>query len=209
MTTVETVTGAAKTMAAACDLRYGGCDDRILWLAVLIVLTLAPRASFAPYGTPAQSAFEPAAAPTSKSVSSPPPTAAAGPVQAPTTEAETRALAGLPVNASIEQVDRTEGLKLDNGAQAMDIPGIDLSKLPPDRRVELLKKLNAESCTCGCDLTVAKCRVDDPSCGVSLPLARKMLAYSASWRTSARTQAPPGFSTRAISRTAVTRSFFW
>src|SRR5438093_95995 len=57
-------------------------------LAALTVLTLAPRASFAPYGTPAQSAFDPAVAPTSKSVSSPPPTAAAGPVQAPTTAAD-------------------------------------------------------------------------------------------------------------------------
>jgi hypothetical protein len=28
---------AARMIAAACDLRYGGCDDRILWLAVVIV----------------------------------------------------------------------------------------------------------------------------------------------------------------------------
>jgi hypothetical protein len=29
---------AISTIAAACDLRRGGCDDRILWLAVLIVV---------------------------------------------------------------------------------------------------------------------------------------------------------------------------
>ena len=40
-----------------------------------------------------------------------------------------------------------------------------------------------------------------------LALAPKTLAYWASWRTSARMQAPPGFSTRAISRTAAARSF--
>jgi hypothetical protein len=32
--------------------------------------------------------------------------------------------------------------------------------------------LNTDPCTCGCDLTLAKCRIDDPSCGISLPLAR-------------------------------------
>jgi hypothetical protein len=40
----------------------------------------------------------------------------------------------------------------------------------------VLQKLNADVCTCGCDLSVAKCRIDDPTCGVSLPLARKIVA---------------------------------
>jgi len=92
------------------------------------------------------------------------------------TEAETRSLAGLPVQATIERVDQTQGLKLDNGAQATSIPGVDLSKLPAERRTELLQKLNSQPCTCGCDLTVARCRVDDPNCGVSLPLAKKIVA---------------------------------
>lgn len=91
------------------------------------------------------------------------------------TEAETRALAGLPVNATIEEVDQAQGLKLENGAQARDIPGVDLAKLPVDRRTEALEKLNSQPCTCGCDLTVARCRVDDPTCGVSLPLARQIV----------------------------------
>jgi thiol-disulfide isomerase/thioredoxin len=93
------------------------------------------------------------------------------------TETEVRSLAGLPVNASIEEVDQTQGLKLqlDNGAQAMTIPGVDLSKLSIAKRTEALQKLNAASCTCGCDLSVAKCRVDDPTCGVSLPLAKDIV----------------------------------
>jgi thiol-disulfide isomerase/thioredoxin len=98
-----------------------------------------------------------------------------GMLTAKTTEYETRALAGLPVNASIEEVDQTQGLKLDNNAQLMTIPGIDLATLPAAKRTEALQKLNAASCTCGCDLTVAKCRVDDPACGVSLPLAREIV----------------------------------
>ena len=100
-----------------------------------------------------------------------------GMLTARTTEYETRALAGLPINASIEEVDQSQGLKLDlsNGAQAMTIPGIDLASLPAARRTAALQKLNSQSCTCGCDLTIAKCRVDDPTCGVSLPLARQIV----------------------------------
>jgi thiol-disulfide isomerase/thioredoxin len=98
-----------------------------------------------------------------------------GQLTAALTEAETRALAGLPVNAQIEHVDQAQGLKLENGAQATNIPGVDLASLTPERRTEALQKLNAEPCTCGCDLTVARCRVDDPNCGISLPLARDIV----------------------------------
>jgi hypothetical protein len=107
-----------------------------------------------------------------------------GMLRAAITEQETRALAGLPVNASIEEVDQTQGLKLalDNGAQAMTIPGVDLAALPVAKRIEALQKLNGQPCTCGCDLTVAKCRVDDPTCGVSLPLARQIVKQIAESR---------------------------
>jgi len=69
----------------------------------------------------------------------------------------------------------TQGLKLDNGAQLMTIPGVDLTTFDAAKRAEALQKLNSQPCTCGCDLTVARCRVDDPSCGVSLPLARQIV----------------------------------
>jgi len=100
-----------------------------------------------------------------------------GMLTARTTEFEMRHLAGLPVNVSIEEVDQSQGLKLnlENGAQAMTIPGIDLASLPMAKRIEALQKLNSHPCTCGCDLTVARCRVDDPTCGVSLPLARQIV----------------------------------
>jgi thiol-disulfide isomerase/thioredoxin len=100
-----------------------------------------------------------------------------GMLMARTTESEARHLAGLPVNAAIEEIDQAQGLKLnlENGAQAMTIPGIDLASLPLAKRTEALQKLNAQPCTCGCDLTVARCRVDDPTCGVSLPLAREIV----------------------------------
>jgi len=105
-----------------------------------------------------------------------------GMLQPGLTELETRALAGLPVSAAIERVDRTEGLKLASTAQLMEIPGVNLASLSTTKRGEALQKLNSQSCTCGCDLTVAKCRVDDPSCGVSLPLARQIVQQVADAR---------------------------
>ena len=98
-----------------------------------------------------------------------------GMLNARNTEYETRHLAGLPVNAAIEEMDQVQGLKLDNGAQAMTIPGVDLASLPIAKRILAVQKLNAESCTCGCDLTIARCRVDDPTCGVSLPIAQEIV----------------------------------
>ena len=97
-----------------------------------------------------------------------------GMLNAVMTENETRALAGLPVNATIEEVDRAQPAKLEN-AQATQIPGIDLARLSPEKRTAALQKLNSEPCTCGCDNTVAKCRVDDPKCSTSLPLAQRIV----------------------------------
>ena len=105
-----------------------------------------------------------------------------GMLRASTTELETRALAGLPVDVVIEQVDQTQKLELGSNAQALTIPGIDLAKLSPARRRDALEKLNAQPCTCGCDLTLARCRVDDPTCSVSLPLARKVVEQIAAQR---------------------------
>ena len=91
------------------------------------------------------------------------------------TEAETLSLAGLPVEAKIERVDQTQKLTLGPNAQALEIPGVDLAKLPAGKRVEALGRLNGQSCTCGCDLTIARCRVDDPTCSISLPIARRIV----------------------------------
>jgi cytochrome c biogenesis protein CcmG/thiol:disulfide interchange protein DsbE len=98
-----------------------------------------------------------------------------GLLNAHVTEQETRALAGLTVNASIEHVDPDKAVGLTSTAHVKEIPGIDLKQLSPDERGTALQRLNAEACTCGCGLTVAKCRIDDPSCSVSLPLARKIV----------------------------------
>ena len=92
-----------------------------------------------------------------------------------TTEHETRALAGLPTTAVVELVEPDKPVGLANAAQAKDIPGVDLKPLTAERRVEVLQRLNTEACSCGCGLTIAKCRIDDPACGVSLPIARRIV----------------------------------
>ncbi len=98
-----------------------------------------------------------------------------GMLNASLTEIETRTLAGLDVNARVEFVEDEDKVRLDNAAQANKIPGIDLARLTPDQKTKALQQLNTEHCTCGCGLTVAQCRLDDPSCPVSLPLAQSIV----------------------------------
>jgi hypothetical protein len=42
-------------------------------------------------------------------------------------------------------------------------------------RAKVLEQLNSEHCSCGCGLTLAQCRIDDPTCSVSLPLAQALV----------------------------------
>lgn len=93
----------------------------------------------------------------------------------PRTEAVTRLLAGLSTNAKVERVDDPNKLDLSNASEIKTIPGVDLSKVPVGQKTAVLQALNADTCTCGCGLTVAKCRVDDPSCPVSGPLAQSIV----------------------------------
>jgi thiol-disulfide isomerase/thioredoxin len=92
------------------------------------------------------------------------------------TEREVMASIGNTTDVIVERVepDKPEGLP--STAQVKAIPGIDLAKLSAEKRAEALIRLNSEACTCGCQLTVAKCRIDDPTCGVSLPIARRIAA---------------------------------
>ena len=91
------------------------------------------------------------------------------------TETETRVLAGLEPNARIVYADDDAKARVASAAQANKIPGVDLDSVPANRRGDVLKALNEQHCTCGCDLTIAQCRLDDPSCDVSLPLAQQIV----------------------------------
>ncbi len=98
-----------------------------------------------------------------------------GMLNAANTELETQVLAGMATNVRIERVDDPAKVRLAKAAQATSIPGLDLTKLTPAKRTEVVKALNAESCNCGCNSTLAECRIDDPTCPVSLPLAQELL----------------------------------
>jgi thiol-disulfide isomerase/thioredoxin len=88
---------------------------------------------------------------------------------------EVRALAGLPVDARIETFDDTGQIFLKNAANATELPDVDLSGLNADQKKEVLHRLNSESCTCGCKLTLAECRINDSSCPVSKGAASEVV----------------------------------
>ncbi len=89
------------------------------------------------------------------------------------TELEAQYLTGESTSVQVERVDDPARLRLQNAAQATSIPGVDLSKLTPAQRTDAIRALNADDCTCGCGMTLAECRINDPECSESLPLARK------------------------------------
>jgi thiol-disulfide isomerase/thioredoxin len=98
-----------------------------------------------------------------------------GMLHARETEATARLLAGLEVNAEVKRVDDPNKINPEDVAQLKEIPGVDLSKVPDGKRAEVLQALNSDSCTCGCGLTVAKCRMDDPACTISPPIAKAIV----------------------------------
>ena len=105
-----------------------------------------------------------------------------GLLNASLTELETRTLAGLEPDVEVIYAEDEDKKRLQNAAQANKIPGIDLAALSGDKKTEALKALNSEHCTCGCNLTLAQCRLDDPDCTVSLPLAQEVVKKIAAAR---------------------------
>ena len=90
-------------------------------------------------------------------------------------EQETRHLASLPTDVTVEFIESTQQTRLADAAHATEIPGLDLSSLTVEQKEAALQRLNAESCECGCYLTLAQCRINDASCDVSLPLAQQVV----------------------------------
>ena len=105
-----------------------------------------------------------------------------GMLNASLTEMETQALSGNHPEIAVlsaEEEDKARAqedkARVQSAAQSNKIPGVDLAKLTPEQRAKVLESLNTEHCSCGCGLTVAQCRVDDPTCDVSLPLAQQLV----------------------------------
>ena len=92
------------------------------------------------------------------------------------TEHEIRSLAHLETPAEIELVPDTGQVLIANAAYATEIPGVDLTSVTSKQKEAILKRLNTDKCTCGCDRTLAQCRIEDPTCQTSLPAAKKVAA---------------------------------
>ena len=90
-------------------------------------------------------------------------------------DAEIRSLLGMPVSVKVETFDDKGQIFLKNAALATELPGVDLSGLTEAQKKAALKRMNSESCTCGCGLTVAECRINDESCDVSKDLAARIV----------------------------------
>ncbi len=82
-------------------------------------------------------------------------------------DVEIRALLKMPVQAKVETFEDNGQVLLTNAKNATELPGVDMSKLTPDQKKAVLHKLNADSCSCGCGLTLAQCRINDSSCDIS------------------------------------------
>jgi hypothetical protein len=64
---------------------------------------------------------------------------------------------------------------LKNAELATELPDVDMKGLTPEQKTAVLKRLNSESCTCGCTLTIAQCRINDTTCPVSAKLAAEVV----------------------------------
>ena len=93
-------------------------------------------------------------------------------------EQETRYLTSLPTNVTVEIVEKDARPQLANAAKAFEIPGLffDLEALSAKQKEQALQRLNEDTCVCGCALTLAQCRINDSTCEVSLPMAKKVVA---------------------------------
>jgi len=92
-------------------------------------------------------------------------------------ELEVRSLLGLPIgNVKVETFDDTGQIFIKNAVRATELPGVDLSKLTPEQKIVALHKFNAEGCTCGCNYTLAQCRIYDRNCQTSKGATEKIVA---------------------------------
>jgi thiol-disulfide isomerase/thioredoxin len=98
-------------------------------------------------------------------------------------ELEVKAMLGQPVDAKVEYFEDNGQIFLKNAERATELPGVDFSKLDAKQKSVALRRMNAESCNCGCKLTLAQCRINDSACRVSLALTAKVVSQLAHSRS--------------------------
>jgi thiol-disulfide isomerase/thioredoxin len=90
-------------------------------------------------------------------------------------ETEIRALLGMPIMAKVETFEDKGEVFLAHADRATELPGVDLSKLTPEKKKLVLHRFNADTCTCGCKFTLAQCRIWDSGCAVSKAATEKII----------------------------------
>jgi thiol-disulfide isomerase/thioredoxin len=91
-------------------------------------------------------------------------------------EYEIRSLSGLGIPARVETFEDTGEIFLKHADRASTLPGVDMTKLTPEQRTVALHRFNAEGCTCGCQFTLAQCRIYDRGCPISKARTTKIIA---------------------------------
>jgi hypothetical protein len=94
------------------------------------------------------------------------------------------------VDATIETFEDTGQIFLKNAVLATELPNVDFTGLNPAQKKTALKRMNSETCDCGCTLTLAQCRINDTSCPVSKKLAAQVVKEIASNAAAAAAAAP-------------------
>src|ERR1700722_15473213 len=111
---------------------------------------------------------------------------------------EIRALLGMPTDARVETFIDNGQVFLKNAANATELPGGSFKGFTPDQKKQALRRLNSESCTCGCNLTLSQCRVNETECPVSGKLAADVVKQVASGAKPPQT--PPAKGTSSITQ---------
>ena len=66
---------------------------------------------------------------------------------------------------------------------ATKLPGVDLTGLSTAQREIALQIMRAESCTCGCAMKIAQCRMGDPGCISSRRLAHFVVTMASAGKS--------------------------
>ncbi|HUN60692.1 MAG TPA: TlpA disulfide reductase family protein [Candidatus Sulfotelmatobacter sp.] len=106
-------------------------------------------------------------------------------------ETEVRALLNLPVAAQIETFNDTGEIFLKHADRATMLPGVNTEGLTPQQRAVVLHKFNAENCTCGCQFTLAQCRIYDPACKISMDRCAAIVKEVAESKPTAKPESAP------------------
>jgi thiol-disulfide isomerase/thioredoxin len=92
---------------------------------------------------------------------------------------EIRSLLGMSTDARVETFVDTGQIFLKNAANATELPNVNFTGLDADQKKRALHRMNAETCTCGCGLTISQCRVNDSECPTSMDLAAQIVKDAA------------------------------